>query len=544
MLRACKNGAAWTFENNASCGGRTTGGASDGEGPGGGSYFYRDGFPANLPSPIHDEVALGGLAIAAGFPDVVATTFNPYQAWSSGVRWFSDAEGFETKAFQVFGTQPEGTNPVGETFGKGNGLGDLALMCDSPPIEIGNRVWIDTNKNGLQDAGEPPISGVTVRLYDMRGRLVATTTTDAKGTYYFSSAGPDGIPFTADDIAAAGPDKTPNTEDDADIPGLKPSTLGVTNAYTVALDNPADFAAGGPLAELYPTAPVTGTASAQAALRPGASPAGQSRIDSNGLWIKPALVASPIITVGGPGQNNHTVDFGFVTTPPLTITKANDDDYLIGPPPAVQSGSRITYTLRITNTGLQVVPAVVVSDSIPAGTIYVPSSAVPAPLSEADPLVWSAGAMAPGAVFTATFVVIVQPTSADVITNSGYVNGLESNQVINVKQPTAVYLVAFSAARGSGGVTIRWQTGYEQNTLGFRLLRAATPDRAAAVPATTGLIAATGAVSGAAYAWLDAGAPASGPVYYWLEEVSVSGVSVEYGPAVAGTGPETPRTSP
>jgi uncharacterized repeat protein (TIGR01451 family) len=235
-------------------------------------------------------------------------------------------------------------------------------MCDAPPIEIGNRVWLDQNGNGVQDPGEPPIAGVMVSLYDVQGRLVATTTTAANGTYYFSSAGPDGIPFTADDIAAAGPDKTPNTADDMDIPGLKPSTLGITNAYTVAIMRTADFLTGGPLAGLYPTAALSGS----------------SLTDSDGLWLQPTLVSSLLITVGVPGQNNHSIDFGFEPTPPLTITKSNQDDFPTGQPPAVANGSTITYTLRITNTGTLTVPAVIVTDTVPLGTVYVPGSASPA----------------------------------------------------------------------------------------------------------------------------------------------------------------------
>jgi uncharacterized repeat protein (TIGR01451 family) len=518
LLRACRIGSAWVFESNASCGGRTTGGASNGEGPAGGSYFYRDGFLPDAINPVHDEVALGGLAMAAGFPDMVATTYNPYQAWSSGVRWFSDLEGFETKAFQVFGTQPQGTDPVGETFGKGNGLGDIALMCDAPPIEIGNRVWLDQNGNGAQDAGEPPIAGVLISLYDAQGRLVATTTTSANGTYYFSSAGPDGIPFTADDIAAAGPDKTPNTADDIAIPGLKPSTLGVTNAYTVAIARASDFLAGGPLAGLFPTSALSGS----------------SLTDSDGIWLQPTLVSSVLITVGGPGQNNHSIDFGFAPTPPLTITKSNEDNLPTGQPPAVANGSTITYTLRITNTGQMTVPAVRVTDTVPLGTVYVPGSASPAAESELNPIIWAAGDMAPGAVFVAQFSVIVQPTSADTITNTGFVNGLESNQVINVKAPTAIGLATFGVDRTAGGVRVRWRTSQENNTLGFRLYRASSAIRQGATLATSGLIAATGATTGADYAWLDAAAPAAGAVYYWLEEVDMSGAVTEYGPAVTG----------
>ncbi len=50
---------------------------------------------------------------------------------------------------------------------------------------IGNRVWVDENSDGYQDAGEDGIANVTVNLYDSVGNLVATTVTDSHGNYLF-----------------------------------------------------------------------------------------------------------------------------------------------------------------------------------------------------------------------------------------------------------------------------------------------------------------------------------------------------------------------
>jgi hypothetical protein len=62
---------------------------------------------------------------------------------------------------------------------------------------IGDFVWFDTDGDGVQDAGEPGISGVIVNLYeDANGdglidpatdALIGTTTTDGSGNYVFSS---------------------------------------------------------------------------------------------------------------------------------------------------------------------------------------------------------------------------------------------------------------------------------------------------------------------------------------------------------------------
>ena len=51
---------------------------------------------------------------------------------------------------------------------------------------IGNRTWIDTNRNGIQDSNELGIGGICVKLYDTAGNLLQTTSTDSNGYYGFN----------------------------------------------------------------------------------------------------------------------------------------------------------------------------------------------------------------------------------------------------------------------------------------------------------------------------------------------------------------------
>lgn len=51
---------------------------------------------------------------------------------------------------------------------------------------LGNRVWLDSNGNSLQDAWENGIGGVCVNLYDPGGTLLQQTTTDSNGYYGFN----------------------------------------------------------------------------------------------------------------------------------------------------------------------------------------------------------------------------------------------------------------------------------------------------------------------------------------------------------------------
>jgi len=123
---------------------------------------------------------------------------------------------------------------------------------------LGDFVWWDQNHDGLQTAGEPGFGGVTVHLYNASGGLVGTTTTDAAGYYRFDR--------------------------------LRPATT-----YSVCLDNPADSAAGGPLAGFELTHPNVGTDDA---------------IDSDGVLVNGVPCATPAPT-GAAGSFIPTYDFGF-----------------------------------------------------------------------------------------------------------------------------------------------------------------------------------------------------------------------------------------
>ena len=66
-----------------------------------------------------------------------------------------------------------GQNSTGNNFGYTTG-------------GIGDSVWNDLNGNGVQDAGEPGLSGVTVTLKDSGNNVVGTQTTGANGIYTFT----------------------------------------------------------------------------------------------------------------------------------------------------------------------------------------------------------------------------------------------------------------------------------------------------------------------------------------------------------------------
>ncbi|MBX3678892.1 MAG: hypothetical protein KF710_01810 [Rhodocyclaceae bacterium] len=88
----------------------------------------------------------------------------------------------------------------------------------SETASIGDKVWVDSNANGVQDAGEVGKAGVTVELYtcvdEMPGTLVDTKVTDANGNYNFSGLMPGDyiVKFIAADGSVL---STANVGDDA-----------------------------------------------------------------------------------------------------------------------------------------------------------------------------------------------------------------------------------------------------------------------------------------------------------------------------------------
>ncbi|PDV97368.1 hypothetical protein A9Q02_18615, partial [Candidatus Chloroploca asiatica] len=104
---------------------------------------------------------------------------------------------------------------------------------------LGDRVWFDTNGDGIQDPGEPGVAGVTVTLLSSEGVTLTTTTTDSSGRYGFSQLAADsyrvrfsGFPVSYT-LTLTGTD-TAATDSDAD------PTTGLTPLITLT-DNTSDL---------------------------------------------------------------------------------------------------------------------------------------------------------------------------------------------------------------------------------------------------------------------------------------------------------------
>lgn len=188
ILRAYFSNGTFVLENGGKAGPYTGSSTTNYQGPGGGEFYNDDFYYAG--GLVHSENANGALAIRPGSGEVVASTMDPLndQAWSGGLRFLSNRTGVyttgnnATSAYVVYKTVD---GSIG-TFGKATGLGGVGLACDLPTyLQIGNRVWLDTNQNGEQDPGEKGLSGINVSLYQGT-TLITSTTTDSNGEYYFT----------------------------------------------------------------------------------------------------------------------------------------------------------------------------------------------------------------------------------------------------------------------------------------------------------------------------------------------------------------------
>ncbi len=187
ILKAAPNtDGSFTIENNGTVGPHTTIGAGNEEGPGGGEFFSFDVFEVapNIPRP-HSETAQGGLALIKGGSQVIGTALDPFGTFvnSGGVNYWNLETGeVRNPGYVVFRSSSSSIS----SFSKANGLGDIATLCGAAPIELGGRIWEDTNTNGVQDPCEGVFANIEISLYDENDVAVGTTTTDSNGEYFFN----------------------------------------------------------------------------------------------------------------------------------------------------------------------------------------------------------------------------------------------------------------------------------------------------------------------------------------------------------------------
>jgi uncharacterized repeat protein (TIGR01451 family) len=320
IYRACPNASGQlVMEANGSCGSITTLGANNNQGIGGGEYYLGDwgGVSTQLGATYgHQNSGLGGVAILPGSGLVVSTAMSPTSgdARTSGIKWLSNSTGDHVRSYNVQNT----ANTTADGFSKANGLGDLEVLGAPAPIEIGNRVWNDSNSNGLQDPDELGIGTVTVTL--ICGTDSVTTTTDSQGNYYFNSS----------------------TNASTLVPG-KECSISVDSAQTA-------------LKDLVLTSMDANAIST--------NDAKTDTLDSDATLVN--NIATINFTVGNAGENNHSLDIGF--HPPVKVDLKLSKTVS---PTNVQPGETFTYTLTIINESSTPATNVQVKDILPNRLQYI-----------------------------------------------------------------------------------------------------------------------------------------------------------------------------
>lgn len=270
ILRAALSGGTWSFNVTQATNGT--------------EFFMNDNYGS-----MHLETCNGGLAVYAGSGLVANTVMDPLSNISFGLDFTNSSNGALPRSYQVY-RRGSGTAATDHYFAKSNGNGDVEVISEPAPIEIGNRVWFDADYDGIQDPNENGISGVEIELVDKAGIVIATVETDAMGNYYFSSAAGTsvtGITYGAALVPYA--DYTVRIKATANtIFSIVTPSLATTQFFTLAN-------------------------------RVGAGIPDWS--DNDGVLaggVGGHYQAN--ITTGSYGANNHTVDFGFTNFRVLPLT--------------------------------------------------------------------------------------------------------------------------------------------------------------------------------------------------------------------------------
>jgi uncharacterized repeat protein (TIGR01451 family) len=238
-------------------------------------------------------------------------------------------------------------------------------------------------------------------------------------------------------------------------------------------------------------------------------------------------------------NNNTSIDIDRVLPADVQISK--NDGLTV-----VERGNQLTYTLIYTNAGPGVAYNVVMTDTLPPTAINVSTPSVPGvitPTLQPGRIIFQLGTLQAGQNGRTTVTLTLGPStpggvnivnSVEISTTSKDPNpgNNRSTDIDRTRGTTAVVLSEFRVERQAGGVLLAWRTVAEQDNYGFRIYRSRTPSRASAVLLTAQIIPGQGRgrADGAAYSFVDSGAPA-GSVYYWLEDIDLNGVSTFHGPA-------------
>ena len=300
------------------------------------------------------------------------------------------------------------------------------------PVSLGNFVWFDANKDGIQDADEVGVAGVTVTLdgqldmdvvVDADGNLVKPLTTDANGKYVFTNLLPSdyGVTFTipagySETVRTAGDDRSVDSDgaqtwlrlkqgqDDmtVDLGLIADGTIGDTLFWDVdnnggSEPSGADKPLAGVTVKLTYTTPagvektlttvtdengkysfkdlapgdyvVTVDKASLATVCPECT--AQTHAPSGDLTAAEGqeLSLTSKVTLNPRAMTNNDQDWAFTGVANTAIVKAIADP-LEAPAGGFIPGTSVTYTLTVTNEGPSPATGVIAQDKLPSGVTF------------------------------------------------------------------------------------------------------------------------------------------------------------------------------
>ena len=171
--------------------------------------YYRDAASIQVSKELYDvdndlitdertfefAVRIGGLLYNG--PAIIngqtVTITNGVLRFSNGAEVFIHEIPFETSySVTEINADDYGVSPLSQVFSGTMTIAGRSVTFENTelPGSIGDYIWNDVNADGVQDAGETGIEGVTVELVDEYGNVVDTAVTNVDGLYLFADVAP------------------------------------------------------------------------------------------------------------------------------------------------------------------------------------------------------------------------------------------------------------------------------------------------------------------------------------------------------------------
>jgi len=443
---------------------------------------------------------------------------------------------------------------------------------------LGDRLWLDRDGDGVQDAGEPGLAGIAINrtsagadgLFGTADDLLSSQTTGADGSYNFTKL-PAGAYRVAVDATTLPSGLVGSKERDATING---STDVMLNAGEQVTDADFGYLGAGSLGDRV-WFDKNGN---------GVQDAGEPGIGGVGItatWYGAAGVPSGGDDLLFTTITNASGDYSFVGLPlgnyavvvgagiwGGTLETAELDGTLDGRSTvSLTPAAPVRADLDFGYTGAGAISQTVWRDAnrngihesgeggISGAVITLLWAGPDGVFGTLDDVIHTTTTDANGAyqfpnLPAGSYTVRIDPSSLPPELTASYDkdggNDSLTTVALGVGQsmtdvnfgygpaPTAIALARFTATWQDTAVELRWTTTAEINTFGFALYRSATGQRADALRMTPDLIRGQGRGQGGAdYSWSDTSVQPGTTYVYWLVETETDGTTNEYRPARA-----------